>query len=162
MVLLQCRKAAWPIQDGNAHESIALVPNRHGIEVRHPKIHGHLKKFMKPIKNHEDHTALPNIRPQSDFFPPNLPMNPNSVRSLADGLSIWNSRCTEDHISTRLRGSELQGCCQGLKVQTQQPAKAGRFVIREELWEDGRWFVCFFCGFGVYIYIHIYIFIYNI
>ena len=88
------------------------------------------------------------------FFRPTFRWIPNSVRSLADGLSIWNSRCTEDHISKRLRGSELQGCCQGLKVQTQQPAKAGRFVIREELWEDGRWFVCFFGGgFDIYIYI---------
>ena len=63
-----------------------------------------------------------------------------SVRSLAAGLSLWNSRCTEDHIRARLRGSELQGCCQGLKVQTQQPAKAGRFVIREErLGTAGGW-----------------------
>ena len=56
------------------------------------------------------------------------------ARSLAESLSIWNGKCTEDYIRERCQNQVyLHNCCQGLKVQIQQPAKiTGRFVIRED------------------------------
>ena len=164
MVLLQCRKAAWPIQDGNAHESIALVPNRHGIEVRHPKIHGHLKKIHEAHQKPRRPYSLAKHQTTIRFFS----AQPSDESELGQVAGRWLEylefplhRGPHQHTAARLRTAGLLPGAQGANTATCQS-----WALRDSRGTVGRWqvvrlfFLWVWCIY-IYIYIYIYIFIYN-